>query len=153
MLQIFIELQLQLFQLLQHFIDLHLQYLQQIAAYMQGSWHRIAVLQLPKLLPFVPIDPSGVDDLDDFSDNWRISLYGYELSAKSYELRAIATSNPDGTAAIAATKPTFFPCEIGFNGVVVAEMALLWQSRILIFRMILILIISLIAAAWSILYG
>jgi hypothetical protein len=36
---------------------------------MQGIWHTIAILPLPKLPPFVPIDPSGMDDLDDISDD------------------------------------------------------------------------------------
>ncbi|MBL8157003.1 MAG: hypothetical protein JNM70_22710 [Anaerolineae bacterium] len=52
----------------------HLQHFWHKAAYMQALWHTIAILPLLQLPPFVPIRPSGMDDLDDILDNSHILI-------------------------------------------------------------------------------
>jgi hypothetical protein len=91
------ELQLQQLQHFQLFADSHLQVLQHFwhnAADMQGLWHTIAILPLP---PFMPICPSGMDDLDDSQNSHILILIsfliaawsippGYKLSTNSYRI-------------------------------------------------------------------
>ncbi|MBL8154170.1 MAG: hypothetical protein JNM70_08300 [Anaerolineae bacterium] len=69
----------------------------------------IARPQLPQLPQFVPICPTDTDDTDDICDNSVV------LTPINYERQTSATTNPDGTAAIAAnsaTKLRFLPVVI-----------------------------------------
>jgi hypothetical protein len=71
--------QLQHFQHLQLFADLHLQHFWQNVAYIQGLWHKFAV---PPLLPFLPILTFS------FLSFLLSPLPGTFYMAKSYKLSA-----------------------------------------------------------------